>query len=556
MSITNRALLGFVTLTLLTIALGLWSLDQFETVRNASQSVATRDISVSRQVGQVRDAQAAMRDVRARIMISYLGRHAVPGAAVSPPLTPEWQRESARMATALGQATASAQGFSAQAIHPSRREGWMRVLAGLNEVGSLLARHRDRVEAKLRLMEVDDLPSVMAAEPGVASSANELDAAVSRVERAMEQLAAAGQQRVDDVSNNARTLILSGMGVAVLLAIGVSVLVRRALARPLETMMEFVQRIGRGELAGAPAREGRDEFGRLGATLNVMVEGLRELAVQSRDATHQLDAATAEIRASTQQQAASVEEQLAAVQETAATVDEITHSGSQIGKRAQEVIAAAQATVRTSGEGLRAVAETVAAMDKIREQAERVAENIVALSERTQAIGEITATVNDISERSHLLALNAAIEAAAAGEAGRSFAVVAAELKSLADQAKEATAQVRANLGDIQRGINASVMLTEEAVKRAATGRERTTASQETIREITARVQEAVQTFQQIVASTNQQQLGIEQVMGALTNIRQASEQTASGTRQLDQAAANMAGLSQGLVRLADRYRL
>ncbi|MBI0535829.1 methyl-accepting chemotaxis protein [Roseomonas sp. KE2513] len=556
MSITNRALLGFVTLTLLTIALGLWSLDQFETVRNASQSVATRDVSVSRQVGQVRDAQAAMRDVRARIMIGYLGRHALPGAAASPPLTPEWQRESARMATALGEATTSAQGFSAQAIAPSRREGWMRVLAGLNEVGSLLARHRDRVEAKLRLMEIDDLPGVMAAEPGVASSANELDAAVSRVEGAMERLAAAGQQRVDEVSNNARTLLLSGMGVAVLLAIGVSALVRRALARPLETMMEFVQRIGRGELAGAPAREGRDEFGRLGATLNAMVGGLRELAVQSRDATHQLDAATAEIRASTQQQAASVEEQLAAVQETAATVDEITHSGSQIGKRAQEVIAAAQATVRTSGDGLRAVAETVAAMDKIREQAERVAENIVALSERTQAIGEITATVNDISERSHLLALNAAIEAAAAGEAGRSFAVVAAELKSLADQAKEATAQVRANLGDIQRGINASVMLTEEAVKRAATGRERTTASQETIREITARVQEAVQTFQQIVASTNQQQLGIEQVMGALTNIRQASEQTASGTRQLDQAAANMAGLSQGLVRLADRYRL
>ena len=556
MSITNRALLGFVTLTLLTIALGLWSLEQFETVRSASRSVAVRDVSVTRQVGHVRDAQAGMRDVRARIMISYLGRHALPGSAPPPSLMPEWQRASAGMAKALAEASETAQGFGTQAIAPARREGWQRVIAGLAEVSGLLARHRDRVEAKLRSMEADDLPAVMAAEAGVAASANELDAAVGRVEAAMERLAAVGQQRVDEVADTARTLILSGMGVAVLIAIGVSVLVRRALSRPLEAMMEFVQRIGRGELAGAPAREGRDEFGRLGATLNAMVEGLRDLARQSRDATQQLDAATAEIRASTQQQAASVEEQLAAVQETAATVDEITHSGSQIGKRAQEVIAAAQATVRSSGDGLRAVGETVAAMDKIREQAERVAENIVALSEKTQAIGEITATVNDISERSHLLALNAAIEAAAAGEAGRSFAVVAAELKSLADQAKEATAQVRANLGDIQRGINASVMLTEEAVKRAAAGRERTSSSQETIREITARVQEAVQTFQQIVASTNQQQLGIEQVMVALTNIRQASEQTASGTRQLDQAAANMAGLSQGLVRLADRYRL
>jgi methyl-accepting chemotaxis protein len=556
LSITNRALLGFVTLTLLTILLGLWSLDQFETVRNSGRIVATRDTSVARQVAEVRDAQNDMRDTRSRIMITYLGRHAAPGAAAGAVPTPEWQRASAGIVAALNGAGTAARTFAAQAIDPERMAAWQRVVAGLDETGAALGRHRERVEAKLRSIEADDLAAVLAAEPGVAASAAELDQAVGRVERAMERLSTIGQQRVDEIADRARTLLLSGMGVAVLIAVLVSILVRRAIALPLEGLMDFVQRIGQGELSGTPAREGRDEFGRLGATLNTMVAGLRDLARQSRDATQQLDAATAEIRASTQEQAASVEEQLAAVQETAATVDEITHSGTQIGKRAQEVIAAAQATVRTSDNGLRAVEETVRAMDGIREQAERVAENIVALSERTQAIGEITATVNDISERSHLLALNAAIEAAAAGEAGRSFAVVAAELKSLADQAKEATAQVRANLGDIQRGINASVMLTEEAVKRATAGRDRTGASHETIREMAARVQEAVQTFQQIVASTNQQQLGIEQVMGALSNIRQASQQTAAGTRQLDQAAANMAGLSQGLVRIAERYRL
>ena len=219
---------------------------------------------------------------------------------------------------------------------------------------------------------------------------------------------------------------------------------------------------------------GKDEIGHLGTTLNTMVDGLRQLARQSREATENLNAAAAEIRASTQEQAASVEEQLAAVQETAATVDEITHSGTQIGKRAQEVIASAQAAAQTSISGLQAVEETARAMDSIREQAEAVAENIVALSEKTQAVGEIISSVNDISERTHLLALNAAIEAAAAGENGRSFAVVASEMKTLADQAKDATLQVRSILGDIQRGINSSVMLTEEAVKRVAAGKERT----------------------------------------------------------------------------------
>ena len=219
------------------------------------------------------------------------------------------------------------------------------------------------------------------------------------------------------------------------------------------------------------------------------------------------------------------------------------------------MIATAQATAQTSKAGLRAVADTARAMDAIREQAEAVAGNIVALSEKTQTIGEIITTVNDISERTHLLALNAAIEAAAAGEGGRSFAVVASEMKLLADQAKGATAQVRTILGEIQRGINTSVMLTEEAVKRAATGKTRSDTTQKTIEEITARVEESVQTFQQIVASTNQQQLGIEQVMGALQNIRQASQQTAAGTREVEAASANLTDLAQALMALAERYR-
>ncbi|WP_201305871.1 methyl-accepting chemotaxis protein [Roseomonas harenae] len=556
MSITNRALLGFVTLTLLTIFLGLWSLEQFESVRESSRLITSRDVSVTRQVGNLRESLVEMRDVRQRIMVSFLGRHALPGTRPGPDYVSDWQRASGRMAASLNETLSAAQALSTQSISEDRQGAWMGVIAGLNQVGTALSRYRERVDSKLRLLQANDLAGVIAADPDAIASAADVDQAMERVDAATARLSAIGQQQVDAVTARARTLILGGITIAALIAVPVSYLIRRAIARPLEGLMEFVQRIGRGELAGSPAREGRDEFGRLGETLNGMVAGLRDLARQSQEATHQLDAATAEIRASTQEQAASVEEQLAAVQETAATVDEITHSGAQIGKRAQEVIAAAQATVRTSDNGLHAVEETVRAMDGIREQAERVAENIVALSEKTQAISEITATVNDISERSHLLALNAAIEAAAAGEAGRSFSVVAAEMKSLADQAKEATGQVRAILGDIQRGINSSVMLTEEAVKRAAAGRERTATSHSTIREITARMQEAVHTFQQIVASTNQQQLGIEQVMSALTNIRQASQQTAAGTRQLDQAAGNMAGLSQGLVRIAERYRL
>ncbi|GEP05620.1 methyl-accepting chemotaxis protein [Methylobacterium oxalidis] len=366
----------------------------------------------------------------------------------------------------------------------------------------------------------------------------------------------AQNERLAEAQRNANLALWFGTLVTLLICAGIGIAISRLVVRPLLVVMAFVERVGSGDLSRTLDARSKNEIGRLGRTLNGMVAGLADLARTNRAATADLNAAAAEIRASAQEQAASVEQQFAAVQETAATVDEITHSGSQVTKRANEVIATAQATAQTARAGLRAATDTAKAMDAIREQGEAVAGNIVALSEKTQTIGEIITTVNDISERTHLLALNAAIEAAAAGEGGRSFAVVASEMKLLADQTKSATAQVRGLLGEIQRGINTSVMLTEEAMKRAASGKTRTDATVRTIEEMATRVEESVLTFQQIVASTNQQQLGIEQVMGALQNIRQASQQTAAGTREVEAASANLTDLAQALITLAERYRL
>jgi methyl-accepting chemotaxis protein len=206
--------------------------------------------------------------------------------------------------------------------------------------------------------------------------------------------------------------------------------------------------------------------------------------------------------------------------------------------------------------GLQAVQNSTRIMEGIREQAEAVAENVVMLSEKTQAIGEIIATVNDIAEQSHLLALNAAIEAAAAGEHGRSFSVIASEVKNLADQSREATVQVRSILGEIQKGINSSVMLTEEAVKRVESGKQQSDVADRTIREMIENIQQSVQAFQQIVAGSNQQQIGFVQVMQAIRDIGQATQQTAASTRQLEKAAVNLTALAQQLQKAVAIYRI
>ena len=259
MSIANRALLGFVTLSLLAIALGLWSLDQFETVRNASRLVATRDGSIVRQVTEMRSAQAEMRDARERLVLAYLGSRVAPGAvpAVPDPATAaDWRRASGRLSTVLDEAVAAAQGFGAQAIAPERRAAWAAVVTALNGTAATLARQRERVETQVRLLAADDAAPVVAAEPAVIAGAAELDRGLDRAEAAMERLSAIGQQRVDEIADNARNLILLGLGAAVLIAVGVTALVRRAIARPLEGVLDFVERIGRGRPFRRPGAGG------------------------------------------------------------------------------------------------------------------------------------------------------------------------------------------------------------------------------------------------------------------------------------------------------------
>ena len=555
-SIANRILLGFAVIVALMVGLGIYAINQLDDVRQSTETIVTRDLSLMRQLEDVSERQNTMRGLREEILSRFFLRSLGQQQGAVDDLARSWEQQAAATEASLEQTLATVNGFAANSVTSQRADAWRRIIESLNRAGSDLRQLRSTSERQFAALQNNDLPAVTASQSALNGSRESWSRNLAQSRSILSEAITIGQRRIGEVYEQSRMSIILALAGAALLSVVITYALRSSITGPLGTFMGFVERVGRGELGGQMAVTGKDEIGHLGTTLNTMVDGLRQLARQSREATENLNAAAAEIRASTQEQAASVEEQLAAVQETAATVDEITHSGTQIGKRAQEVIASAQAAAQTSISGLQAVEETARAMDSIREQAEAVAENIVALSEKTQAVGEIISSVNDISERTHLLALNAAIEAAAAGENGRSFAVVASEMKTLADQAKDATLQVRSILGDIQRGINSSVMLTEEAVKRVAAGKERTDITQQTITGISSQIQESVQTFQQIIASTNQQQLGIEQVMGALQNIRQASQQTAAGTRQLDTAAANLSSLAQQLLGLAERYRL
>lgn len=333
--------------------------------------------------------------------------------------------------------------------------------------------------------------------------------------------------------------------------------ISRSIAKPLRNVVEISKNVALGDLRNPTLPEASDqEIRQLSESFNQMLAGLKDLASQTINVTENLNAAASEILASTQQQAVGTRQQAATIQEITATMEEVRQSGAQIAERAKQVATAAQSASNSTASGLCAVEDTNRTMEDIRQQVEQVAENIVALSEKTQAIGDIIATVNDLAERSNLLALNAAIEAASAGEQGNRFSVVANEIKNLADQAKESTVEVRTILGEIQRGINSSVMLTEEAVKRVESGKQKADVTEQTIRQMASTTQESVEAFQQIIGATGQQQIGMEQLTKGMQDIRQSATQTAASTVQLEKAMVSLTAQSQQLRGAVNKYQL
>jgi methyl-accepting chemotaxis protein len=364
-----------------------------------------------------------------------------------------------------------------------------------------------------------------------------------------EQTANAGAQSTNRV-------ILYGALIGFVLLASIGFATYRSITRPLDELQQFVASIGAGDLTQKSAREGSDELGQLARGLNEVVFRLRSTTTQTRATTEDLNSAAVEILASAREQSAVTGQQVAAYQETNATMQQVSQSCLQMAEKAKEVTATAEAVSIASISGLDAVQKANQSVEAIHEQAEAVAQNIVSLSEKTQMVGDILATVNDIAEQSHLLALNAAIEAAAAGEHGRSFSVVASEIKNLADQSKSATVQVKTILGDIQKEINTSVMLTEEAVKRVDVGKQQADMAASAIRNMAANIGQSVQAFQQIVAGSNQQLIGFENVMQAMKDLSRGSEQATITTRQTEKAAANLTELGAQLRTVTEEYRL
>ena len=285
-------------------------------------------------------------------------------------------------------------------------------------------------------------------------------------------------------------------------------------------------------------------------------ERLRAVLKELTEGTTVLSTAASEITATVSQVASSAAETATAVSETSTTAEEVKRTAHLSNQKAKAVQESAQKATVISETGSEAVSDTLECMNGIRMQMELIAETVVRLSEQGQAIGEIIAVVNDLAEQSNLLAVNAAIEATRAGEYGKGFCVVAQEMKNLAEQSRQATMQVRTILMEVQKATSTAVLATEQGTKAVALGVKQAGDAGESIDILMRSVGEAAQAAIQIAASSQQQLVGMDQIALAISNIKQATTQNVSGTKQLEASALGLHELGVRLMILVDRQHI
>jgi methyl-accepting chemotaxis protein len=297
-----------------------------------------------------------------------------------------------------------------------------------------------------------------------------------------------------------------------------------------------------------------DEVGDAAIQFNALFQHFSQSMQKNQQFIERLKAPANMITETTDNFAAILAEQSSAINETTTTIQELTYTGEQTMEKAHMVVNSAEHSMEVTENGRIAVRKSIEEMQSIRQKVEKIATQILALSAQTQKIGIIISKVDEIAEQTNLLSLNASIEAAKAGDSGKGFSVVAAEIRKLARQSQQAVSEIADIISEIQAATNTTVMATEEGTKGVDAGVDQISSSGELMEQSIISLNENVAYAQQILSATEQQNLGIKQINDAIAAINEVMEQISDSADETRKIAVELDKVTNDMRELQQKY--
>lgn len=387
-----------------------------------------------------------------------------------------------------------------------------------------------------------------------------------------------------DHSNQAKS---TAIGIAIftaVLGIAIGFFAARSISRPVNQLAAVAQKVANGDLTKQVTVTSQDELGQLATSFNTMVTELTTLIKQITVNSEQVAASSEELTASSEQSAQAAgqiassitdvakgaEEQLAASGDTSAVVEQLSASMQQIAANANEVSAQSAQAADKANEGRASIDKAVGQMTQIEQTVNASAKVVAQLGERSKEIGQIVDTIAGIAGQTNLLALNAAIEAARAGEQGRGFAVVAEEVRKLAEQSQEAAKRIASLINEIQSSTDQAVSAMNNGTKEVELGTEIVNASGQDFREIVTLVTNVSGQVQEISTAIEQMATGSQQIVesvkriddlsknasGDAQTVSAATEEQSASTEEIAAASRSLAKMAQDLQNVVSNFQL
>ena len=368
------------------------------------------------------------------------------------------------------------------------------------------------------------------------------------------------KKNTDNTEGNLRFLILTSIIlplIALAIALALGYIITQQIAGKIGVVAEIAEKISTGDLTSQiPANTSKDEIGRLQNSFFVMNQSLNSLIRQVQQSGIQITTSATQIAASGKQLEATMTEQVASTNEVAATAKEIAATSSQLVKTMDEVEDQSQSTAQAAGVSQQELSQMEKSMRHLAGATTIISAKLGVINDKANSINSIVTTITKVADQTNLLSLNAAIEAEKAGEYGTGFAVVAREIRRLADQTAVATLDIENMVKDMQSAVSTGVMEMDKFSEEVTRGVDDVRNIGTKLESIIHQVQTLTPQFQDVSNSVEGQSLGAVQISQAMMQLSEASSQTAESLREVNTVISQLNNASQGLHQEIARFKV